>query len=198
METRSGHYPLTHGADTRVCRAPTHGGAWLRTAIAILFSAVGLLGQNAPASSWKPLKFLIGTWQAKTQAGTSGAASSGTYTFQLELRDHVLARHSSNSGCKGPADFNCEHGDLLYVYPDTSPMSYKAIYFDNEGHIIQYEVSAPAPGTAVFLSSPSQAGPQYRLDYQLKGSTMFGKFQIRMPGQAEFKSYLEWSGEKKK
>jgi hypothetical protein len=50
----------------------------------------------------------------------------------------------------------------------------------------------------VFVSSRSQAGPQYRLSYQLKGSIMQGRFQVRMPGQAEFKSYLEWSGEKKK
>jgi hypothetical protein len=27
-----------------------------------------------------------------------------------------------------------------------------------------------------------------------KGAVMSGKFQMRMPGQAELKSYLEWSG----
>jgi hypothetical protein len=165
--------------------------------IAILSCTIGLLAQNA-STPWKPLSFLIGTWEAKTQGGSSGAAASGDYSFQLELRDHVLARHSTNSGCKGTADFNCEHGDLLYIYPDSSPTSYKAIYFDSEGHVIHYDVSIPAPGTAVFLSAPSQTGPQYRLSYELKGSTVQGKFQIRAPGQAEFKSYLEWSGEKKK
>lgn len=162
--------------------------------IITLFCAAGLPAQD----SWKPLAFLIGTWEAKTQGGSASAASSGTYSFQLELRDHVLARHGSSSACKGPADFDCEHGDLLYVYPDASPKSYKAIYFDNEGHVIHYDVSTPAPGTALFLSSPSQPGPRYRLSYELRGSTMYGKFQIRMPGQAEFKSYLEWSGERKR
>ena len=126
-----------------------------RGACAIFSCAVGLLGQNAP---WKPLGFLIGTWEAKTQGGSSGAAGSGTYSFQLELRDRVLARHSTNSGCKGPADFDCEHGDLLYVYPDAKPMSWKAIYFDNEGNVIHYDVSTPKPGAAVFLSSSSQPG----------------------------------------
>jgi hypothetical protein len=163
--------------------------------IAIFSCAVGLLGQNAP---WKPLGFLIGTWEATTHGGSSGAAGSGTYSFQLELREHVLARHSANSGCKGPADFDCEHGDLLYVYPDAKTMAWKAIYFDNEGNVIHYDVSTPKPGTAVFLSSPSLPGPQFRLSYELKGSIMQGKFQIRMPGQTEFKSYLEWSGERKK
>jgi hypothetical protein len=38
---------------------------------------------------------------------------------------------------------------------------------------------------------------RWSASWQLKGSTMYGKFQMRMLGQAEFKSYLEWSGMKK-
>jgi hypothetical protein len=166
--------------------------------IAALFCAAPVPAQTASASTWKPLNFLIGTWDATTRTGSAGAATSGTYSFQLELRGHVLVRHSSNSECKGPADFDCEHGDLLYIYPDAPGQSYKAIYFDNEGHVIHYDVSTPTATTAVFLSSPSQPGPQFRLSYELTGSTMHGSFQMRMPGENEFKSYLEWSGEKKK
>jgi hypothetical protein len=162
---------------------------------AVLFFVGGLPAQN-PSAPWKPFEFLIGTWEAKTIGGSAGAASAGTYTFQTELKDHVLARHSSNSGCKGPADFDCLHGDLLYVYQDAPGQSYKAIYFDNEGHVIHYEVSIPAPATVVFLSDRAQAGPQYRLSYELKGATMYGKFQMRVPGATEFKSYLEWTGKK--
>ncbi|HEY1239922.1 MAG TPA: hypothetical protein VGF16_05165 [Bryobacteraceae bacterium] len=160
-----------------------------------------LSGQPNPQSPagdpWRSLRFLIGTWEAKTQGGSAGAASAGTYVFQLELRDHVLARHTVNAGCKGPADFNCEHGDLLYVYQAPPGQPPKAIYFDNEGHVIHYDVATPAEHTAIFLSPSSQPGPQFRLIYELKGRFMEGKFQMRMPGQSEFKSYLEWSGAKK-
>lgn len=175
----------------------------IRETVAVVFlCTASLCGQNVPpmappSDTWKPLQFLIGTWEAKTQGGTAGAASSGTYTFQLELRDHVMARHSYSEGCKGPADFHCEHNDLLYIYQDASGQPYKAIYFDNEGHVIHYDVSTAAPTSALFLSESSQPGPQFRLAYELKGSTMYGKFQMRLPGQAEFKSYLEWSGMKK-
>jgi hypothetical protein len=162
---------------------------------AILFSAAVLPAQNSSAP-WKPFEFLIGTWEAKTLGGSAGAVGSGTYTFQTELKDHVLARHSTNSGCKGPVDFDCLHGDLLYVYQDAPGRAYKAIYFDNEGHVIHYEVSTPSPATAVFLSPQAQPGPQYRLSYELKGAVMYGKFQMRMPGATGFKSYLEWSGKK--
>jgi hypothetical protein len=170
--------------------------------VAALFCTASLIAQDHPGSapappSWKPLEFLMGTWEAKTQ-GDSAASATGTYIFQPELRGHVLARHSSSATCKGPADFDCEHGDLLYIYQDVPEPRFRAIYFDNEGHAIHYDVSSPAPNVAIFLSNSSQPGPQYRLSYELRGSIMYGKFQMRMPGQTEFKSYLEWSGTKQK
>jgi hypothetical protein len=120
-------------------------------------------------------------------------ASSG-YAFRLELRDHLLARHSRNGACKGPPDFDCLHGDLLYVYPEGPGQALKAIYFDNEGHVIHYDVSTPKPGSVVFLSDPAQPGPQFRLSYEFADGVMTGQFQLKMPGQVEFMSYLEWSG----
>jgi hypothetical protein len=167
---------------------------------AILLCGAGLWAQNAPAASedtWKSLRFLIGKWEAKTQGGSAGASSSGTYTFQLELRDHVLTRRVASGECKGPSGFDCEHQDLLHVYRDSPEKAYRAIYFDNEGHVIRYEVSTPAPGIAVFVSEASQPGPRFRLVYELKETVMFGKFEMRMPGQAEFRPYLEWQGRRK-
>ncbi len=165
---------------------------------ALLGTALRVQGQpQTPAADpWQPLRFLLGTWEAATQSGSAGATGTGTYMFQLELRNHVLARHTATAGCKGPADFDCEHGDLLYVYQDSPGLPLKAIYFDNEGHVIHYDVTVPEPNTAVFISAPT-AGPQFRLTYELKGRVMQGKFQMRMAGQSDFKSYLEWSGAKK-
>ncbi len=162
--------------------------------LAIVFSLGACLhAQTAPFPSWKALEFLIGTWEARTEGGSAGASGAGTYSFQLELRGHVLARHSTSAGCKGPADFDCLHSDLLYVYAEGAG-PWKAIYFDNEGHVIHYDVTTPNPNTAVFLSEGSTPGPRFRLVYERKGQTMAGKFQMQMPGQTEFKSYLEWSG----
>src|ERR1700742_1459519 len=158
---------------------------------------IGVMAQSAPAKDpFQSLSFLEGTWEAKTN-GTSGVDSLGKYSFELELRNHVLARNSaSKESCKGPENFDCNHSDLLYVYPGGTDQALQAIYFDNEGHVIKYQVSTPSPTTAVFLSDGSQPGPQFQLVYERKGNTMFGKFQIRMPGHSEWKSYLEWSGKK--
>lgn len=163
------------------------------------FLALPLLAQvsSQPADPWKALGFLQGTWEAKA-SGDSGAQAQGTYTFQMELKNHVLARHSQYAaGCKGPADFDCDHGDLLYVYQEMPGQPLKALYLDNEGHVIHYSVSTPTATSAEFVSDTAQPGPQFRLLYELHGAVMSGKFQIRMPGQNEWKSYLEWTGAKR-
>jgi len=153
---------------------------------------------SADTDALKPLAFLEGTWQAKTQGGSAGADASATYTFQRELKGHILARHThDSSGCHGPATYDCDHSDLLYVYRDSGSAALRAIYFDNEGHVIHYDVSVTGPATAVFTSDSDTKGPQFRLVYELKSSVMSGKFQIRAPGQTDFKSYLEWSGERR-
>ena len=149
-----------------------------------------------PADPWASLAFLQGTWDAKAE-GNAGAAASGSYTFRMELGNHILARHSATADCKGPSTFDCEHGDLLYVFQDGPGAALKAIYFDNEGHVIHYDVTTPSPATVEFLSEASRPGPQFRLTYELKGGIMSGKFQMHMPGQTEWRSYLEWSGAKK-
>ena len=168
-------------------------------AAALLLIASPLLSQNSSATAdpFKSISFLEGTWDAKAQ-GNQGIAAAGSYTFALELGSHILARHSTTSAnCKGPVTFDCEHGDLLYIYQDAPTQPLKAIYFDNEGHVLHYDVSAPTPTTAVFLSDASQPGPKFRLIYELSGTTMSGKFQMQMPGQSDWKSYLEWSGSRK-
>jgi hypothetical protein len=173
----------------------------LPAAMALLL-ACGLSAQPPAQSPVKPdpwlgLRFLLGSWEAKTTGGVAQAQASAAYTFRLELRDHVLARHSRSGACTAPDDFDCQHNDLLYIYPSANGQSLVAIYFDNEGHVIHYDVSTPKAGTAVLLSDISQPGPQYRLSYELADGVMSGKFELKMPGQIDFLSYLEWSGKRR-
>jgi hypothetical protein len=167
--------------------------------LALTFFGLPLLatGQAAPKPEdpFKALNFLEQNWEANTN-GYGGVKSVGNYTFRPELGGHILARRAtSDVACKGPDSFDCEHGDMLYIYQDAPGQPLKAIYFDNEGHVIHYNVSVPASTKVEFLSEASQ-GPQFRLTYELIGPLMTGKFQSRMPGQTEWKSYLEWSGPK--
>jgi hypothetical protein len=162
------------------------------------FLPVASAQTSSDSDPLKQLSFLEGTWEAATQGGSAGANASADYTFVRELKGHILARHSrSASDCKGPASYDCDHSDLFYVYPADDHQSLKAIYFDNEGHVIHYDVSLPDANTAIFSSDANSKGPQFRLVYELKSGVMSGKFQFRAPGQADFKSYLEWSGKRR-
>ena len=166
-----------------------------------LLTACGVAAQisaqsPAKADPWAGVRFLLGSWGAKTNGGMAQAQASAGYAFRLELRDHVLARHSRSGACTAPDDFDCQHSDLLYIYPSGNGLALQAIYFDNEGHVIHYDVSTPKPGNVVFLSDPAQPGPQFRLSYELLDGVMTGKFELKMPGQTDFISYLEWSGKR--
>jgi len=161
-----------------------------------LLTACGLSAQT-PADPWAGVRFLLGSWEAKTTGGVAQAQAAAAYTFRLELRDHVLARHSRSGACTGPEDFDCQHNDLLYIYPAGNGQTLEAIYFDNEGHVIHYGVSTPKAGTVVFLSDAAQPGPQYRLSYTFLDGVMSGQFELKMPGQADFTSYLQWSGKRR-
>ena len=129
------------------------------------------------ADPFQSVRFLVGTWNATA----AGSGDIGSYTFEPDLKDHVIVRHSTNG----------EHGDLLYIYSETPETPLKAMYFDSEGHVIHYVVTNPSPTTVVFVSD------MYRLTYELKSGTMSGRFQVKPPGQGDFRSYLEWSGSKK-
>jgi hypothetical protein len=151
---------------------------------------------SVKADPWGGIRFLLGSWEAKTTGGVAQAQASAGYSFRLELRDHVMARHSRSGACSAPDDFDCQHSDLLYIYPAANGQALEAIYFDNEGHVLHYGVTTPKPGSVVFLSDPAQAGPQYRLSYTFLNGVMSGQFEMKMPGQADFTSYLEWSGKR--
>jgi hypothetical protein len=150
-----------------------------------------------PSDPFLGVRFLVGSWESKTTGGIAQAKASAGYAFRLELRNHILARHSRSGACLAPDDFDCQHSDLLYLYPAQNGGALQAIYLDNEGHVIHYDITTPAPNSVVFLSDPAQPGPQYRLSYELVDGVLSGKFELKMPGQGDFTSYLEWSGKRR-
>lgn len=166
----------------------------------VMLSSLPLLAQ-APQSAvsadpFSSIAFLEGTWDANVQ-NNAAIKLAGRYTFDRELSGHVLARHATNDpGCKAPTSFDCSHSDLLYVFQEMPGSALKADYFDSEGHVIHYDVTTPTPTSVVFISSPGP-GPQFKLSYELSGRVMTGRFQMHMPGQDVWHTYLEWSGSRK-
>lgn len=73
---------------------------------------------------------------------------------------------------------------MLVIYQQPGEPQMRAIYFDNEGHIIHYTLSIPAkqPGV-VFESEASQTSPRARLVYEMtEDDTLVTEFSVATPG----------------
>jgi len=140
--------------------------------------------------SWGELQFLKGTWGA----AIDGKTESSSYTFAPELKGHVLVRRCATGCDNGP--MGAGYSDVLYIYQVAPGQPYRAIFFDTEGHVLQYAIATPAPNKAVFLSDEAP-GPRFQLTYQLVDGTMQGKFEMLPPGGGAARQLSAWSGTKK-
>ena len=78
------------------------------------------------------------------------------------------------------------------MYRDETSRQLRAIYFDNEGHVIQYAVNPAADGV-VFVTEGASSATRYRLTYASAGTGRLKlKFEIAPPGK-DFATYIEAS-----
>src|SRR5512135_1717539 len=102
------------------------------------------------ASNWEAYQFLLGEWEGEN-TGDPGEGR-GRFTFTFELDRNILVRRSSTQYPDSEERPAFTHDDLLIFYNEFTGAK-RAIYFDNENHIIHYEVSASADGNKVILVS---------------------------------------------
>ena len=154
---------------------------------------------GSPTDTWKALQSLVGTWEGVGEGGPG--SGGGQFSFSSDLLDRIIVRknHSEYPASEGrPA---IVHDDLLVAYQEDSTRGVRAIYFDNEGHVINYAVDASPDGkTVTFLSAPASSGPRYRQSYVRKdGEELVLRFEIAPPGKPDaFKMYLEGKARRKK
>jgi len=171
----------------------------MRRIIALCFAGVVLLllataQQAKPGVDWKPLAWLIGDW---TGSGSGGPGrGSGSFSFEPDIQGKILVRKSF---AEYPATTDTpayRHDDLMVVYREGR--SFKAIYFDNEEHVIRYAVDVSADGTIVeFVSDAALGAPRFRMTYRRTSeTTLAGELETAPPGKP-FATYLEWSAQKK-
>ena len=141
------------------------------------------------------LAFLIGEW-AGGGGGNPGEAA-GSASFTRGLQDRVIVRTSYAEYPATESAPASRHDDLMIIYAAEGE-GIRADYFDNEGHVIRYAVTLPAPEQAVFTSDPSAEGPRFRLSYTLgKNGVLKGEFDIATPDKPDvFAPYLTWESSK--
>ncbi len=160
--------------------------------------AVASFAQGARQDdAWARWKFLIGDWVG-VGSGDPGRGEGG-FSFALDLEGKILVRKSFAEYPPKPGETKgIRHEDLMIVYASEETPGYRAVYFDNEGHVIHYLVSFPAKQpSVVFESEQKPGGPRYRLDYEMgtKGEVLI-TFSIAMPGQP-YKVYVQGKSKRK-
>ncbi|SRR5260221_3014558 len=170
------------------------------TLLALAVSAFPQVGvsQTSPKNPWTDWDFLIGHWPTVQGAGVPGQASSGSFSVLPDLGGKLLVErsHSEYPAANGrPAII---HDDLMIIYPEAGAT--KAIYFDNENHVIHYDVSLSADKKkVVFLSEKTLGAPQFRLSYEDAGPGMLKiAFEIAPPDKpGQFSKYVEGTVQRK-
>jgi hypothetical protein len=141
---------------------------------------------------WEPFQFLIGSWTSPASS-QPGQPVSGATTFSFDLDQQVIIRRSRAEFAPGPGEKEGQvHEDLLVIYRQPAEAGFRAIYFDNEGHTINYTVSFPARQPAVvFESEANQTSPRARLVYEaVEPDTLSIEFFVAPPG-GEFVSHVK-------
>jgi len=164
-------------------------------AVAVLALLPWNIAHAAPPPQLASLDFLLGDWNA---AAAKPGDASGKTTFARSLQDRIILRTNSAEYPAANGKPGSRHDDLMLIYATSDAM--RADYYDNEGHVIHYAVTSPAPNQAVFLSDATPSVPRFRLTYKLGADGQLeGQFEIAPPGQADaFKPYLDWKSSKTK
>jgi hypothetical protein len=166
--------------------------------IGLMAAGMALAQLSKPQDRWTPLAFLLGEWEG-LGTGAPGEAVGGT-SFAFDLDRNILVRKNWAKYPPKPGEAaGVSHEDLMIIYAPGDHPSARAVYFDNEGHVIEYAVVAsPKTDAAVFESDLSRPGPHFRLTYELKADgTLENLFWVAAPG-GEFKTYTRGLLKRKK
>jgi hypothetical protein len=161
-------------------------------------AAAGAMAGSADDDVWKPYEFLVGEWIGEG-SGDPGKGSGGV-TFSWDLQKKVLVRKNRAEfpAAQGRPAF--VHEDLMVIYQSEGGGPIRAIYFDNEGHVINYAATfSDDKKLLTFLSDATPQSPRFRLTYTKEKDDLVGiKFEMAPPGKPDdFKTYLEGRARKK-
>jgi len=146
-------------------------------------------------SKWTNWSWLIGEW--KGEGSGKPGQGGGTFSFTTDLDGNILIRKSHSEYPASASRPAVVHDDLMIVSLDFTGNPTKAIYFDNEGHTINYSITY-APKTIVLISDIIPNVPVFRLTYtSLDDQSVNTKFEMSQDG-ITFMTYIEGKSSKVK
>ncbi len=161
----------------------------------LLFAGLFCAALAVAADDWGPAQFLIGRWTGEG-SGQPGQGTGG-FSFAPDLQGAILIRKSFAEYPAANSRPASRHDDLTIVYRDEASHQLRATYFDNEGHVIAYNLK-PAENGVVFVTDAPPSAMRYRLTYTSTGKDSLKlKFEIAPPGK-EFSTYIESTARREK
>ena len=153
--------------------------------------------QTQKENDWRQWHFLLGEWTG--EGNSSMGKGSGGFSFDFDLQKRIIARknHSFFPATKDKPAYS--HDDLMIIYKDDENKT-RAIYFDNEGHVINYKVGfSDDQNSVTFISDIIPNSPRYKLTYTKTGeNTLNLKFEIAPANQpGGFTTYINANAFKK-
>ena len=136
-------------------------------------------------------RVLIGEWTG--DGGGQPGSATGRTSYRFDVGDHAIIRrnHADVAATGGrPASV---HEDLLVIYAGSKPGEAKALYVDNEDHVINYTAVWSADGkTLTFVSDVIPGAPRFRMVYKIQSADSHVlDFEIAPPGAPDaFKLYV--------
>ncbi len=175
--------------------------AWRALALALLCLLVPRPARVAPAvDPWAGWRFLIGEWEG-TGGGQPGEAGGGGFRFAPDLDGRVLVRRSYAEYAATAGRPAFRHDDLMLVYRESPGAESRALYVDNEGHVIHYTAAVDTgAGRVVLTSLPDPRAPRFRFTYRrLSPDSLAFRFDIAPPGQPDsFAVYVQGTARRKR
>ena len=157
----------------------------------IIISALFFISCNSFSqqnTSWEKWNWLVGNWSGEG-SGLPGQGG-GTFSFTTDLDENIMVRKSHSEFPASENKPSVIHNDLMIIYRDFNGATSNAIYFDNEGHTIEYQISYNEK-SIVFVSKKVPNVPVFRLTYTLLDSnTVNTKFEMSQDGE-NFFTYIE-------
>jgi len=162
----------------------------IRIKIVMIFILLGInvLSYAQQSEAWKNWDWLLGEWSGEG-SGEPGQGD-GAFSFKLDLDNNILRRISHSEYPSREGNSILIHEDLMIVYLDSTKKPTKAIYFDNEGHTINYEINYLS-NSIQFTSNRVANNPIFRLTYTLLDNDLVNtKFEMSFEG-GDFNTYIE-------
>jgi len=142
------------------------------------------------AVNWDKWSYLIGEWI--NYGNGQPEQGKGSFSFTKDLGGQIIIRKNHAEFPASEKQAASSHDDMLIIYADNGGIPGRAIYFDNEGHILNYSITY-SDSSIVLIHEQKQSFPGFRLTYsKINSKRVNVKFEISYPQKPDaFKPYLE-------